>query len=186
MALSPNHMSRNYSSPIFSPTKNTEIPKPFFIGVCGGPASGKTEVCDKITGKLEEIAKAENLGQRVAVVNMDSFYKKLTPENLERAKNGTYNFDHPDAFDDEAMYKALVKIQQGEPVTVSSYDYVNNQPNANDTKEIAKADVVLVEGILVFYYEKILDLFNLKLFVETDSESRLVKRSKYNILTFDA
>jgi len=115
--------------------------------------------------------------KRVALIKQDSFYRKLSPEELALAKKGCFNFDHPDAIDDQAMFEALRNILEGNPVKLPVYDYQENAAKENEFYEIhSEADVVLFEGILVFYFPKARDLFHMKVFVDTDSDTRLSRR----------
>jgi uridine kinase len=99
----------------------------------------------------------------------------LSEEEKGRALKGRFNFDHPDAFDEEAMYSTMKQILEGQKVTINVYDYRTNSVT-NQTITIYPADVVLFEGILVFYFPKIRELFHMKLFVDTDSDTRLARR----------
>lgn len=89
---------------------------------------------------------------------------------------GRFNFDHPDAFDEELMYTTMKDIFDGKKVTIASYDYRTNSICPDKPITIYPADVVLFEGILVFYFRKIRELFHMKLFVDTDSDTRLARR----------
>lgn len=114
--------------------------------------------------------------RRVALIKQDSFYRQLTADELAAAKKGGYNFDHPDAIDDKAMYQALKDILGGVPVKLPVHDYQNNKAKVGEFNEIYSADVVLFEGVLIFYFPKVRDLFHMKLFVDTDSDTRLSRR----------
>lgn len=112
----------------------------------------------------------------MALIKQDSFYRQLSPDELALAKKGAFNFDHPDAIDDEAMYQALRSILNGEPVKLPIHDYQDNQPKLGVFHEVHLADVVLFEGILIFYFPKVREIFHMKLFVDTDSDTRLSRR----------
>jgi len=141
--------------------------KPFLIGVAGGTASGKTSVCDLILEQLGD--------HRVAIISQDCFYKNLSLEEKQKAANKNYNFDHPDAFDWEYMSKVVHDLVDGRPVKIPSYDFVTHSRTEEYTT-ICAVDIVLFEGILVFYQEEIRELMNLKLFVEADADTRLARR----------
>ncbi|KAJ3605379.1 hypothetical protein NHX12_027426 [Muraenolepis orangiensis] len=147
---------------------------PFLIGVSGGTASGKSTVCAKIMELLGQ-NKVDHRQRKVAIVSQDSFYRVLTPEQKAKAAKGQYNFDHPDAFDNELMYKTLKEIAEGRVVDVPTYDFVTHSRLENKIT-FYPADVVLFEGILVFYTQKVRDMFHMKLFVDTDSDVRLSRR----------
>ncbi|XP_022622135.1 uridine-cytidine kinase 1-like isoform X2 [Seriola dumerili] len=148
--------------------------RPFLIGVSGGTASGKSTVCAKIMELLGQ-NKVDHRQRKVAIISQDSFYRVLTPEQKAKALKGQYNFDHPEAFDNELMYKTLKDIVEGKVVEVPTYDFVTHS-RLEDRITVYPADVVLFEGILVFYPQKVRDMFHMKLFVDTDSDVRLSRR----------
>uniref|UniRef100_A0A0B6ZG05 uridine/cytidine kinase n=1 Tax=Arion vulgaris TaxID=1028688 RepID=A0A0B6ZG05_9EUPU len=152
-----------------------KIPRPFLIGVAGGTASGKSTVCSKIMEQLGQQSVLEH-NRRVTIISQDSFYRELTPEEHKKASRGEYNFDHPDAFNVELMRKVLMDVKDGKRVELTAYDYVAHQRISEATTVIHSADVVLFEGILVFYFPEIRDLFNMRLFVDTDPDTRLSRR----------
>ncbi|XP_013862022.1 uridine-cytidine kinase 1 [Austrofundulus limnaeus] len=148
--------------------------RPFLIGVSGGTASGKSTVCAKIMELLGQ-NKVDHRQRKVAIISQDSFYKVLTPDQKAKALKGQYNFDHPEAFDNELMYKTLKDIVEGNVVEVPTYDFVTHS-RLEDRITFYPADVVLFEGILVFYPQKVREMFHMKLFVDTDSDVRLSRR----------
>ncbi|EDW83412.1 uncharacterized protein Dwil_GK22830, isoform A [Drosophila willistoni] len=154
---------------------NSEVKSPFLIGVAGGTASGKSTVCKKIMEQLGQ-AEMEDTQRQVVTISQDSFYRELSPAEKAKAQKGLFNFDHPDAFNEELMYETLQCILKGQKVEIPSYDYRTNSLNFEEMLIIYPADVVLFEGILVFYFPKIRDLFHMKLFVDTDSDTRLARR----------
>ncbi|XP_036384670.1 uridine-cytidine kinase 1 [Megalops cyprinoides] len=158
------------------PLSETERPRhrPFLIGVSGGTASGKSTVCAKIMELLGQ-NKVDHRQRKVVIVSQDSFYRVLTSEQKSKALKGQYNFDHPDAFDNELMYKTLKDIVEGKVVEVPTYDFVTHS-RLEERITVYPADVVLFEGILVFYSQEVRDMFHMKLFVDTDSDVRLSRR----------
>ncbi|XP_045074414.1 uridine-cytidine kinase 1-like isoform X1 [Coregonus clupeaformis] len=148
--------------------------RPFLIGVSGGTASGKSTVCAKIMELLGQ-NKVDHRQRKVAIVSQDSFYRVLTPDQKAKALKGHYNFDHPDAFDKELMYQTLKDIVEGSVVEVPTYDFVTHS-RLQDRITVYPADVVLFEGILVFYSQEVRDMFHMELFVDTDSDVRLSRR----------
>uniref|UniRef100_A0A8W7PN20 uridine/cytidine kinase n=1 Tax=Anopheles coluzzii TaxID=1518534 RepID=A0A8W7PN20_ANOCL len=129
------------------------VKTPFLIGVAGGTASGK-----------------------VVTISQDSFYRELSDSEKARAERGLFNFDHPSAFNEDLMLQTLQDILHGKKVEISEYDYRRNAVCPEKKITIYPADVVLFEGILVFYFPAIRDLFHMKLFVDTDSDTRLARR----------
>ncbi|XP_030598051.1 uridine-cytidine kinase 1 isoform X1 [Archocentrus centrarchus] len=148
--------------------------RPFLIGVSGGTASGKSTVCAKIMELLGQ-NKVDHRQRKVAIISQDSFYRVLTPDQKAKALKGQYNFDHPEAFDNELMYQTLKDIVEGRVVEVPTYDFVTHS-RLEERITVYPADVVLFEGILVFYPQKVRDMFHMKLFVDTDSDVRLSRR----------
>uniref|UniRef100_A0A8D0BE00 uridine/cytidine kinase n=1 Tax=Salvator merianae TaxID=96440 RepID=A0A8D0BE00_SALMN len=149
-------------------------PRPFLIGVSGGTASGKSTVCEKIMELLGQ-NEVDHRQRKVVILSQDRFYKVLTAEQKAKALKGQYNFDHPDAFDNELMQTTLKNIVDGQTVEVPTYDFVTHS-RLPETTVVYPADVVLFEGILVFYNQDIRDMFHLRLFVDTDSDVRLSRR----------
>lgn len=153
---------------------------PFMIGVAGGTASGKSTVCTTLMDKLgQSEVNAEE--KQVVSLSQDSFYRELTPSEAAKAMKGTFNFDHPDAFDNELMESVLTDIIKGRQTRVPVYDFKTNSRAPGEFTTIYPSDVVLVEGILVFYYPSMRDLFHLKLFVDTDADTRLARRGMRDI-----
>ncbi|XP_059420055.1 uridine-cytidine kinase 2-B-like [Carassius carassius] len=148
--------------------------QPFIIGVSGGTASGKSSVCEKIMELLGQ-NKIDRHQRQVVILSQDSFYRELTPEQKAKALKGQYNFDHPDAFDNQLVMKTLCDIIQGKTVHIPVYDFVTHSRKA-EFVTVYPADVVLFEGILMFYAQEIRDLFQMKLFVDTDPDTRLSRR----------
>ncbi|PRQ54240.1 putative transferase [Rosa chinensis] len=140
--------------------------QPFVIGVSGGTASGKTTVCDMIIQQLHD--------HRVVLVNQDSFYRGLTPEESERVHE--YNFDHPDAFDTEQMLECVQKLKSGQSVQVPIYDFKIHRRSSDSFRQVNASDVIILEGILVFHDQRVRNLMNMKIFVDTDADVRLARR----------
>jgi len=142
---------------------------PFILGVAGGTASGKTSVCQMIMNALKD--------RRVALVSQDSFYRPLTTEEKETVSE--YNFDHPDAFDWTLLHQTLSELRNqpklGKPVEIPLYDFVVHarMPESNT---IYGADIIILEGILVFYPPELRELFDMKIFVDADADTRLARR----------
>lgn len=142
------------------------------IGLCGGSASGKTTVAKKIIEELNV--------QWVSLLSMDSFYKVLTPEEHECANRNEYNFDHPDAFDFDLILKTLQQLKRGKKVNIPIYNF-STHSREYYSKTVYGANVVIFEGIMAFATKEILDLMDLKIFVDTDADIRLSRRLKRDI-----
>ncbi|KAJ7338742.1 hypothetical protein JRQ81_012644 [Phrynocephalus forsythii] len=148
--------------------------EPFLIGVSGGTASGKSSVCAKIVQLLGQ-NEVDHRQKQVVILSQDSFYRILTTEQKAKALKGQFNFDHPDAFDSELIIKTLKEIMEGKTVQIPVYDFVSHS-RKEETVTVYPADVVLFEGILAFYNQEVRDLFQMKLFVDTDADTRLSRR----------
>lgn len=140
--------------------------QPFVIGVAGGTASGKTTVCEMIIQQLHD--------HRVVLVHQDSFYKGLTPEELEHVQE--YNFDHPDSFDTEQLLDCITKMKQGQDVHIPIYDFKTHQRRSDTFRQVNASDVIILEGILVFHDARVREMMNMKIFVDTDADVRLARR----------
>ncbi|XP_075472919.1 uridine-cytidine kinase 2 isoform X1 [Ascaphus truei] len=147
------------------PPLNTELP----------PASNKkSSVCSKIVQLLGQ-NEVDHHQKQVVMLSQDSFYRILTPEQKSKALKGQFNFDHPDAFDNELILQTLREIMEGKTVQIPVYDFVSHS-RKEETLAVYPADVVLFEGILAFYVQDIRDMFQMKLFVDTDADTRLSRR----------
>ncbi|KAI8055350.1 uridine kinase [Syncephalis plumigaleata] len=144
----------------------------YVIGVAGGSASGKTSVSRRIIQLLNV--------PWVIIVSMDSFYNALTPEQSKMAFKNMHNFDHPDAFDYDIMVECVRKLRQGKSVEIPVYDF-STHSRLNKTQTIYGANVIIVEGIFTLYDKKLMDLMDLKIFVDTDADVRLARRMKRDI-----
>ncbi|KAA0708401.1 Uridine-cytidine kinase-like 1 [Triplophysa tibetana] len=150
----------------------TTFKEAFVIGLCGGSASGKTTVANKIIEALDV--------PWVVLLSMDSFYKVLNKEEQELAAKNEYNFDHPDAFDFELLVTVLRKLKKGKSIKVPVYDFATHN-RRKEWKTVYGANVVIFEGILAFANKELLKLLDMKVFVDTDSDIRLVRRLKRDI-----
>jgi len=150
-------------------------PQTFLIGVAGGTASGKSSVCKKIMEHLGQADVSDSL-RKVVCISQDSFYKQLDGKDASKATKGQYDFDHPNAIDVDLMVSTLEQILRGEKTEIPIYDYVANARRTDEVLTIYPADVVLFEGILAFYFPQVRELFHMKLFVDTDPDTRLSRR----------
>ncbi|CAF3951062.1 unnamed protein product, partial [Rotaria magnacalcarata] len=149
--------------------------KPFLIGVAGGPCSGKSTVCQKIVEALQPNGDIDHTN-RVAVIAMENFYRPKTAEQRDMALRGNYNLDHPSAFNEQLFYKTLRDLLDGQTVKIARYNPGKYEHTEGAFDTIEPVPVILIEGILVFYFPEIRALFDMKLFVDTDADTRLVRR----------
>lgn len=153
--------------------------KPFFIGVSGGTASGKTTVCKTVIEQIKEDPYINDTN--VAILYADLFYKDLSEANIKLANQGKFNFDHPNAIDFQLFYDTICKLQSGvESVQVPIYSYKEHK-RVGET-EFKNADVIIIEGILIFYDVRVRDIFELKIFVDCDADTRLARRVERDIM----
>lgn len=150
----------------------TQSKEAFVIGLCGGSASGKTTVARKIIEALDV--------PWVVLLSMDSFYKVLSSEEQTLAASNDYNFDHPDAFDFDLLTHTLRKLKQGKSVKIPVYDFTTHG-RQKEWKTVYGASVIIFEGIMAFADKVLLQLLDMKIFVETDSDIRLVRRLRRDI-----
>jgi uridine kinase len=134
------------------------------IGIAGGTGSGKTT----LTRRLKE-----TFGEDVSVVYHDNYYKAHYGMTYE--ERAALNYDHPDAFETELMVADLKKLLAGEVIQCPVYDYsIHNR--SDRTTEVSPTKVVIVEGILIFADKTLRDLMDIKIFVDTDADVRILRR----------
>ncbi len=134
------------------------------IGIAGGTGSGKTT----ITRKLKE-----RFGEDVSVIYHDSYYKRR--DDLSYEERVKLNYDHPDAFDTPLMVRDLRELRAGRPVLCPVYDYsIYNRTGR--TQEIRPTKVVIAEGILIFHDPALREQMDIKIFVDTDADTRILRR----------
>ena len=145
--------------------------KKIIIGIAGGSGSGKTRLVKNILNELNE--------NKVISIEVDSYYKDLSHLPFEeRSKN---NFDHPDAFDFKLLYNDLKKILNNESISTPVYDYKTHTREKNKSKLIKDVKVILLEGIFALYNKEIRNLMSIKIFVDTPSDIRILRRVKRDV-----
>ena len=134
------------------------------IGIAGGTGSGKTTLTHRLL---------ERFGENVSVVYHDNYYKRL--DDMTYEQRCAVNYDHPDAFDTDLMITDLDKLRRGETVQSPVYDYtVHNR--SDRTVEIKPTKVILVDGILIFENKELRERMDIKIFVDTDADVRILRR----------
>lgn len=135
------------------------------IGIAGGTGSGKTTLTERLR---------DHFGQNeVSVINHDSYYKRH--DELPYDERCKLNYDHPDSFDTELMVQHLQALRRGEAVEVPVYNYaIHNR--SDQTVTVRPAPVIIVEGILIFASPELCELMDLKVFVDTDADVRILRR----------
>lgn len=140
------------------------------IGICGGTGSGKTTIARKI---VEAVGKSN-----VVLVEQDSYYRNLSDMPLDERHQA--NFDHPDSIDSEMLMNHLKRLKSGQSIEMPIYDFVTHT-RGEKTEHIDTKPVVIVEGILIFAEPRILDLLDVRIFVDTPDDVRLIRRLRRDI-----
>lgn len=134
------------------------------LGVAGGTGSGKTTLTKALKDRF---------GDRISVISHDNYYKRQ--DNLSYEERCKTNYDHPNAFDTDLMIHHLQELKSGHSILCPIYDF--SQHNRSDEMiEIKPAPVILVEGILLFASPELCDLMDIKVFVDTDADVRILRR----------
>lgn len=140
------------------------------IGICGGTGSGKTTVANRI---LESVRASE-----VVFIQQDSYYRNLKDLPLDYRQ--VANFDHPDALDNDLLAHHVRKLKAGEPIELPIYDF-KTHTRLNETRRVEPKPIVIVEGILVFSEPRLLELMDIKVFVDTPDDIRFIRRLRRDI-----
>lgn len=134
------------------------------LGIAGGTGSGKTT----LTRRLKE-----RFGDEVSVVYHDNYYKRR--DDLTYEERCAINYDHPNAFDTDMLLEHLAQLKAGNAVECPVYDYtVHNR--SDKTVLIQPAPVIIVEGILLFAFPELCEMMDIKVFVDTDADVRILRR----------
>lgn len=139
--------------------------KPIIIGIAGGSGSGKSTVTNELVEMIEE--------DKVVVIEQDNYYKSQSTLPFE--KRVEINYDHPLAFDNDLLVEHLKKLKKGEAIEKPIYDFeIHNRKE--ETKHVEPGEVIILEGILILNEKEIRDLLDIKVFVDTDSDVRIIRR----------
>ncbi len=135
------------------------------IGLAGGTGSGKTTFAHRLQDGFNP--------QDVRLISHDFYYKKH--DDLTHEQRCQLNYDHPNAFDTELMVEQLKLLKAGQAIDCPTYDYtIHNR--TTETVHVTSAPIILVEGILLFENDDLCDLFDLKVFIDTDADERILRR----------
>lgn len=135
------------------------------IGICGGTGSGKTTIARAIVEAVGAL--------NVVLVEQDSYYRNLADMPLDERHQA--NFDHPDSIDSDMLVNHLKRLKQGEKVEMPLYDF-KTHTRSDQIETILPKPVVIVEGILIFAEPRVLDLLDVRVFVDTPDDIRLMRR----------
>jgi uridine kinase len=140
------------------------------IGICGGTGSGKTTVANRI---LESVSKDE-----VVFLQQDSYYRNLDDMPLDFRNK--INFDHPDAIDNDLLVEHLCTLKRGEAAELPIYDFKNHSRRP-ETLHTEPQPIIIVEGILIFADQRLLDAMDIKVYVDTPDDIRFIRRLRRDI-----
>jgi uridine kinase len=144
--------------------------RPITIAVAGGSGAGKTTVAQVI---LQEIG-----ADMIAYVPHDSYYRELG--DLPYEQRAQINFDHPDSLDTDLFIEHIRALQRGESIEMPIYDFATHT-RTDEVRVVCPQRVILVEGILIFIESRLRDLFDVRIFVETDDDVRFIRRLQRDI-----
>jgi len=159
------------SRPVSATSDKEFTMQSLIIGIAGGTGSGKTTVTAKILKSLDE--------ERIAVIQHDSYYRDLaayhglTPDKI--------NFDHPDSLETDFLVQQLRDLRDGNPINQPIYNFTTHQ-RLKETRVVEPKEIIIVEGILIFVEKALRDLMDIKIFLDTDADERLIRRIRRDIL----
>ena len=140
--------------------------KPTIIGIAGGTASGKTTIAKQLYNEANKIGS-------VVLIRIDDYY--FGKVNVPKTEDGRVNFDHPDAYDVELIIEHLNDLINHKAIEKPTYDFVESK-RTDVTEHIEPAEVIIVEGIMVFAIEPLRKYFDIKIFVDTPDDIRFIRR----------
>ena len=144
--------------------------KPIIIGVAGGTGSGKTTVSQEILRRVG--------AERIVFIQHDSYYRDRSHLSLE--ERARLNYDHPDSLESEFLVSHLQQLQAGQPVEIPVYDFTTHT-RTDETRCVEPKWVILVEGILIFAEPALREMFDVKIWVDTDADVRFIRRLRRDI-----
>ncbi|MDY5022354.1 MAG: uridine kinase [Blautia sp.] len=140
------------------------------IGIAGGTGSGKTTLTNQIVSCFQD---------HVTILKHDNYYK--AHDDMTYEERSRLNYDHPNAFDTDLMIEHLKALKAGKTVQCPVYDYkIHNR--SKDTITIVPEKVIIVEGILIFENKELCDMMDIRVFVDTDADIRIIRRIKRDVL----
>ncbi len=139
--------------------------KPLIIGLAGGAGSGKSTISEKL--------KSINGENKVQIIDQNSFIKDFSSMSFDERQK--LNLEHPDSFDFDFLVRTLNDLALGNSASIPSFDFVTLERTDN-FQNISPKDIIIVEGSLILYEKKLRDLFDIKVFIDTDSDIRLIRR----------
>jgi len=146
------------------------MPSPLVIGVAGGTGSGKTTVAEAIVRRVGP--------ERIVSVHQDRYYRDLS--HLDPTQRALRNFDHPDAIEEKLLVEHLGQLVSGRPAPLPVYDFTRHV-RSTDVEWVQPRPVILVEGILILAVADIRECIDIKLYVDTDPDIRLIRRLRRDL-----
>ncbi|MBR6349473.1 MAG: uridine kinase [Lachnospiraceae bacterium] len=140
--------------------------KHLIIGICGGTGSGKSTLADRVYKEFKDEA---------VYIQMDSFYSNRT--DLTYEERVTLNYDHPDAFDMDLFVDSVKALKEGRTVTIPQYDFTTHL-RKDEWTTVESKSLIILDGILLFADQRLFDLIDIKIFVDTDADERILRRAK--------
>ncbi len=140
--------------------------KTLIIGIAGGSASGKTSISREIFEAFKHV-------KSVQVIKQDDYYKNQ--DHLEMSERLLTNYDHPFAFDNDYLLSQIIDLMNQKPIEKPMYDFVNHT-RSKEKELIGPTEVIIIEGLFVLEDEKLRDILDIKIFVDTDADVRFIRR----------
>ncbi len=140
--------------------------KTTIIGIAGGTASGKTSISRQLQLQFQDV-------NSVTIIRQDDYYKDQSHLTME--ERVLTNYDHPFAFDNDLFLEHLNKLINGEPIEKPIYDFVNHT-RSSETETIYPCDVIVIEGLFILEDEKLRNICDIRIFVDTDADVRFIRR----------
>ena len=141
------------------------------IGFCGGSGSGKSTLARKTKEEFKDLA---------TVVSMDSFYKEQPNTTYEQRTHT--NYDHPDAFDADIMIQCVKDLKAGRDTKVPIYDFTIHNRSNQPWETVKSTPIIVLDGILLFAFPQLVELMDIKVFVDTDADVRILRRVHRDVI----
>jgi uridine kinase len=147
------------------------VMQPLIIGIAGGTGSGKTTVTAAILRLLQQ--------ERIVVIQHDSYYRDLS--TFKGLKPDKVNFDHPDSLETDLLVRHIQTLRQGKAIDQPIYNFTTHH-RQKETQCVEPKEIIIIEGILIFVDKSLRELMDIKIFLDTDADERLIRRIRRDIL----